>query len=70
MQKLLGENHPETLSIREELSHTYHDQGLLQGAEELRRQVTKEREKLWGRDHGRILQSMEALSRKHQGFAH
>ena len=70
MECLLGKDNPEYLDALNDLATTYREQGLVVGAEKYERQVKSERERIWGPHHAEILRSMEALSRKHQGFAH
>lgn len=70
MDSLLGKENPEYLEALGDLATTYREQQLVVGAENYERQVKNERERIWGPNYTEILRSMEALSRKHQGFAH
>jgi Tetratricopeptide repeat len=50
-KKLLGEEHPDTLSSMENLASTYRNQGRWNDAEQLKDQVMDMRKKLLGEEH-------------------
>ena len=62
-KKLLGVNHPDTLTSMGDLASTYYRQGKLNEAEQLGLQVLDMRKKLLGAKHLNTLISMEDLAR-------
>ena len=61
-KKLLGAEHPNTLSSMANLASTYWNQGKWNEAEQLEIQVMDMRKKLLGLDHPDTLTSMENLA--------
>jgi Tetratricopeptide repeat len=66
-KKLLGPEHPATLSSMENLARIYSEQRRWNDAEQLELQVMDIRKKLLGTEHPDILKSMERLTRIRQG---
>ena len=65
-KKLLGAEHPDTLTSMGNLAGTYHNQGRWNEAEQLQVQVMEMRKKLLGAEHPDTLRSIENLALTHQ----
>ena len=61
-QKLLGKEHPDTLTSMNNLASVLGNQGKYEDAEEMHRQVLKLREKVLGKEHPDTLKSMSNLA--------
>jgi hypothetical protein len=62
MKRVLGEEHPDTLTCMGNLASTYMDQGRWKEAEELEVQVIKTRKRVLGEEHPSTLTSMANLA--------
>ena len=62
-KKVLGDEHPDTLSSMGNLASTYSDQKRQNEAEQLEIQVMEIRKKLLGPEHPQTLRSMGTLAR-------
>jgi hypothetical protein len=60
--KVLGEEHPDTLSSMGNLASTYRNQGRWKEAEELQVRVTETRKRVLGEEHSDTLSSMNNLA--------
>jgi tetratricopeptide (TPR) repeat protein len=60
--KVLGEEHPDTLSSMGNLASTYRNQGRWKEAEELQVRVTETRKRVLGEEHSDTLRSMNNLA--------
>ncbi|MGW3478981.1 tetratricopeptide repeat protein, partial [Streptomyces althioticus] len=60
-ERLLGPDHPNTLSARNNLAISYSDAGRVQEALELREHVLADRERLLGPDHPNTLISRKGI---------
>jgi hypothetical protein len=60
--RVLGEDHPGTLTSMNNLANTYWDQGRLKEAEQLGVQVLEARNRVLGKDHPDTLQSVNNLA--------
>ena len=65
-KKLLGAEHPDTLTSMANLTLTYHDQGRWKEAEQLDIQVMDKRKKLLGAEHPDTIDSMGSLARTYR----
>ncbi|KAF8201977.1 P-loop containing nucleoside triphosphate hydrolase protein [Mycena galopus ATCC 62051] len=61
-QKMLGEDHPDTLNARESLARTYHNLGQLKEAGEMKVLILKKRRQIQGEDHPDTLFTMGSLA--------
>jgi hypothetical protein len=61
-KRVLGQEHPETLSSMNNLASTYWDQGRWKEAEELGVQVMETRKRVLGQEHPDTLSSMSNLA--------
>jgi len=68
--RLLGDEHPDTLAGMANLASTYRNQGWWKEAEELGVQVMETRERVLGEEHPSTLASMNNLAFTSKGQCH
>ena len=61
-RRILGEEHPDTLTSMNNLATTYDDQGRLMDAARLHEQVLEKRRRILGEEHLNTLMSMYSLA--------
>ena len=61
-RRVLGEDHPDTLSSMNSLANVYDNQGRYEEAEALHRQTLETRRRVLGEDHPNTLSSMNSLA--------
>ncbi|MEU9922568.1 tetratricopeptide repeat protein [Streptomyces griseoluteus] len=68
-ERILGDDHPATLTARNNLANSYSDAGRIQEALDLRERVLADRERILGDDHPATLTARNNLARARDAAA-